>query len=67
MKEGWKGEKELEGKLGRVLGRGRSMRRDQGHGASRRNERRLGSGAGAASLEGELGTWDFTLRGVMGA
>ena len=43
------------------------MRRDQGHGASRRNERRLGSGAGAASLEGELGTWDFTLRGVMGA
>ena len=51
----------------KVLGRGRSMCRDQDHGASRKNERCLGSEAGATSLESELGTWDFTLRGVMGA
>ena len=43
------------------------MCRDQDHGASRKNERCLGSEAGATSLESELGTWDFTLRGVMGA
>ena len=51
----------------RVLGRGRSACRDQEPGASRRNERRLGSGTGVTSLEGELGTWGFTLRGLMGA
>ena len=43
--QGGKGTKEE--KLGRVLGRRRSMRRDQGHGARRRNERHLGLGAGA--------------------